>query len=96
VYEGAEHPHEAQQPITLALGEVPKWDGLPKREPKQAPERASEGEPTRSRRPKKSTAKKSTVKARPGPKKSTASKSTSKKSAAKKSTARRTRSRKKE
>ena len=29
VYEGAEHPHAAQQPKPLAVGEVPRWDGLP-------------------------------------------------------------------
>jgi large subunit ribosomal protein L13 len=32
VYEGAEHPHAAQQPVALALGEVPPWDGLPPKE----------------------------------------------------------------
>jgi large subunit ribosomal protein L13 len=30
VYAGADHPHEAQQPSPLALGAVPKWEGLPK------------------------------------------------------------------
>jgi large subunit ribosomal protein L13 len=34
VYAGPEHPHAAQQPESLALGAVPKWDGLPKVEPK--------------------------------------------------------------
>lgn len=29
VYEGSEHPHSAQQPRPLKLGEIPKWDGLP-------------------------------------------------------------------
>ena len=29
VYEGAEHPHTAQLPRPLKLGEIPKWDGLP-------------------------------------------------------------------
>ena len=29
VYEGPEHPHSAQQPRPLKLGEIPKWDGLP-------------------------------------------------------------------
>src|SRR2546428_6114380 len=38
VYDGPEHPHQAQKPERLRLGEVPKWDGLPKREPKPAPE----------------------------------------------------------
>ncbi len=30
VYDGAEHPHAAQKPEPLALGEFPKWTGLPK------------------------------------------------------------------
>jgi large subunit ribosomal protein L13 len=29
VYDGAEHPHEAQKPEALKLGEIPKWTGLP-------------------------------------------------------------------
>jgi large subunit ribosomal protein L13 len=29
VYEGGEHPHQAQKPEPLALGAIPKWDGLP-------------------------------------------------------------------
>lgn len=29
VYEGGEHPHQAQQPVALGLGEVPAWEGLP-------------------------------------------------------------------
>jgi large subunit ribosomal protein L13 len=32
VYEGPEHPHQAQKPVPLGLGEIPKWEGLP--EPK--------------------------------------------------------------
>src|SRR4030065_515134 len=37
VYPGAEHPHAAQQPQPLKLGEIPPWTGLPEpkgREPK--------------------------------------------------------------
>jgi large subunit ribosomal protein L13 len=29
VYEGAEHPHAAQSPVPLGLGEIPAWTGLP-------------------------------------------------------------------
>jgi len=29
VYAGAEHPHAAQRPVPLGLGELPKWTGLP-------------------------------------------------------------------
>jgi large subunit ribosomal protein L13 len=37
VYEGPEHPHAAQKPVTLVAGDVPAWSGLPARpEPKQA------------------------------------------------------------
>jgi hypothetical protein len=32
VYDGAEHPHAAQKPEALSLGQVPRWDGLPVRE----------------------------------------------------------------
>jgi large subunit ribosomal protein L13 len=42
VYAGPEHPHRAQKPVPLRLGEIPKWDGLPKVE---------EAAARRSRRP---------------------------------------------
>ena len=29
VYDGPDHPHQAQKPVPLALGEVPRWTGLP-------------------------------------------------------------------
>ena len=51
VYAGAEHPHEAQQPSPLALGAVPKWEGLPKPKPKPKPPT-----PRRQPAPKASTA----------------------------------------
>jgi len=53
VYEGAEHPHEAQRPVALKLGEIPRWEGLP--EPKAPPQRrpqqpkADETKPSRRR-----------------------------------------------
>ncbi len=31
VYAGPDHPHAAQQPEPLRLGEVPRWTGLPER-----------------------------------------------------------------
>jgi large subunit ribosomal protein L13 len=37
VYEGSEHPHQAQKPSSLGIGEVPRWEGLPKPAPPQAP-----------------------------------------------------------
>jgi large subunit ribosomal protein L13 len=36
VYEGSEHPHQAQKPVSLGLGEIPRWEGLPKPAPKPA------------------------------------------------------------
>jgi large subunit ribosomal protein L13 len=46
VYEGAEHPHVAQRPVALGLGEVPGWQGLPAPpEPKAAPEPIAAPEP---------------------------------------------------
>ncbi len=40
VYPGPEHPHAAQRPEALKLGEVPPWTGLP--EPKPRPAQAEE------------------------------------------------------
>jgi large subunit ribosomal protein L13 len=40
VYEGPEHPHQAQKPTALPLGEIPKWEGLPKPKPKPQPQAA--------------------------------------------------------
>jgi large subunit ribosomal protein L13 len=37
VYDGPEHPHRAQKPVPLKLGETPPWEGLPT--PKPAPVR---------------------------------------------------------
>jgi len=101
VYEGAEHPHRAQKPVTIKLGEVPPWDGLPAREPaaaeKPAPERAlakpSVGKPPASK-PATSTrtaAKRSTAAgsgtAKPAPVKRTAKKTAAKRSVTKRRTA---------
>jgi large subunit ribosomal protein L13 len=49
VYEGAEHPHQAQKPAPLRLGEIPRWDGLPVAAP--APEAIEPSEPPRPRKP---------------------------------------------
>jgi large subunit ribosomal protein L13 len=37
VYEGPDHPHRAQQPVPLVVGETPKWEGLPAPAPVLAP-----------------------------------------------------------
>jgi large subunit ribosomal protein L13 len=81
VYPGPDHPHKAQKPQKLALGEVPSWDGLPERKPKPAPQpkKASTG-------PKRATAKTAATKKAPATKRSTA-KSPAGKTAAAKSTA---------
>ncbi len=53
VYEGSVHPHQAQKPITLSLGEIPKWEGLPtpqpRTEPAPAPKRPRSEEERRAR-----------------------------------------------
>jgi large subunit ribosomal protein L13 len=92
VYDGPEHPHEAQKPEPLALGTVPPWNGLPVREPQEAPEPKRAAAPARTRRaePAKPAAKTSTSKrsaAKPAAKTSTAKRSSAKTSTAKKSTA---------
>jgi large subunit ribosomal protein L13 len=38
VYEGPEHPHQAQKPVALGLGQFPRWEGLPKPAPGQPKE----------------------------------------------------------
>lgn len=82
VYAGPEHPHRSQKPEPLRLGEVPKWDGLPKAEEARPSTRPEPSAP----RAKRSTAKHKTA-ATPA-KKTTTRQSTT--SAAKKTTAKRT------
>jgi large subunit ribosomal protein L13 len=82
VYAGPEHPHRSQKPEPLRLGEVPKWDGLPK---------ADEARPSTRPEPSAPRAKRSTAKRKTAPtpaKKTTTRRSTA--SAAKKTTAKRT------
>jgi large subunit ribosomal protein L13 len=94
VYDGPEHPHQAQKPEPLAVGAVPPWSGLPVREPKEPrevkPKRAARARRSAPEKPaaktsisRRATAKTSTAK------KSTAKRSTAKQSTAKRSTARR-------
>ena len=109
VYDGPEHPHAAQQPVPLKLGELPKWTGLPKIERKVLPEPEPEKPATRAKSTAKSTAKTTTAKRtaakrttaakpaaakRTGAKRTTA-KTTAKSPAKKPSTAKRTTTRKK-
>jgi large subunit ribosomal protein L13 len=82
VYAGSEHPHRAQKPEPLRLGEVPKWDGLPKADEARVSTRPEPSKP----RAKRTTATRKTT-ATPA-KKTTARRSTA--AAAKKTTAKRT------
>ena len=69
VYEGGEHPHQAQKPVSLPLGEIPKWEGLPKPklQPQAAPTpRAPRGQGGKKARP---AGKASEVRASTGPRK---------------------------
>jgi large subunit ribosomal protein L13 len=50
VYEGPEHPHKAQRPQPLSLGQVPAWEGLPKPKPVPAPATPTPTEKKRSSR----------------------------------------------
>jgi large subunit ribosomal protein L13 len=103
VVAGPEHRHQAQQPVALAAGERPRWEGLPEPTPLKprhlaaVPDDASTGPVTGApaeRKPaaKKTTAKKTTAKKTTGTKaaakKSVAKKTTARKSTAKKTTAR--------
>ena len=86
VYEGPEHPHGAQHPVPLSLGEAPKWEGLPRPPAAQPPTQPKE-EPTTARPPAARTSPARKTAARRAP---TAKKSTAKRAAAK-TTARRPR-----
>src|SRR3954470_12986153 len=61
VVPGPEHPHQAQSPVALALGERPAWDGLPA---KQAPE-ATRPRPNPAAKPKATAAKPKSSTAKP-------------------------------
>src|SRR5207244_6879920 len=60
-YDGPSHPHQAQRPEPLPLGQIPRWTGLP--EPKPQPERkAAVAEPAKKRVGRRGTAKPVTTK----------------------------------
>src|SRR6476620_5809877 len=61
VVPGPEHPHAAQAPVALALGERPAWNGLPAR---PAPE-AAKPKPRPAAKPKATTAKPKASTAKP-------------------------------
>jgi large subunit ribosomal protein L13 len=60
VVAGPEHPHQAQQPVALTVGERPAWDGLPVPAPKPAP--VAKAAPVVEEAPKDAPAKRSTAK----------------------------------
>jgi large subunit ribosomal protein L13 len=102
VVAGPDHPHRAQQPVALALGERPRWEGLPEptplkprhvKAPGRVPVEAGGGAPAEgstAKRPatKPATAKKTAAK-QPTAKKTTAKKTTAKRTSASGSTAKR-------
>jgi large subunit ribosomal protein L13 len=92
VYAGPEHPHRAQQPKPLALGEVPPWEGLPERTAAPVvPAVAEEPKPsTRRRAAKPDTAKPTTAKKTAAKKTAAKKKTTAKKTTAKRTTAKST------
>ena len=91
VVPGPEHPHAAQAPVALALGERPAWDGLPARPEPSAPAPKPKAKPAASKpdasaaKPKASTAKPKTTAAKPKAK-SAAKKTTAAKPKAKSAT----------
>jgi large subunit ribosomal protein L13 len=86
VYAGPEHPHRSQKPQPLLLGEVPKWEGLPKIEEAAAP--STTGPEPAKPRAKRRTAKRAG--AAPAKKTTARRTTTTARSAAKKTTAKRT------
>ena len=77
VYEGSEHPHKAQRPVPLGLGQIPPWEGLPVPKPKPGPFRKApraEAAGERKGRAAKSVAKRSTTRRRAPAKTATATK----------------------
>ncbi len=96
VVAGPEHPHSAQKPVQLAVGERPAWSGLPDGESVTRPAGRPEGRPegrkeatTPTPSAKKTTARKKTTAKATTPKKPTA-KTPTKKAAAKKPPAKKT------
>jgi large subunit ribosomal protein L13 len=82
VVEGAEHPHQAQQPVPYTLGQPPAWEGIP--EP--APRRTADAPDSAAAAPNRSAAKRSTS-SKPDAKRAPASAPAAKKTTAKKPTA---------
>jgi large subunit ribosomal protein L13 len=84
VYAGPAHPHQAQRPRPLKLGEVPTWEGLPAPKELVVKVRPEPAEPARRAPAKRAAA------ARPSSKPAAARKPVARKPVAKKTTAKRT------
>jgi large subunit ribosomal protein L13 len=89
VVAGGEHPHSAQKPVTLAVGERPAWEGLPRSAVR------SDGTSLAPSKPKAEQAAPpdrtpSSTRSAPPAKKTTAKKTTAKKTTAKTTTAKKT------
>jgi len=101
VVAGAEHPHSAQKPVRLAVGERPPWSGLPttvltSRTEAKPPiaSKTPAKEPTAEKTPGKKTPAKKTTAKKTTAKKTTAKKTTAKKPAATRSAAKKQTSKK--
>ncbi len=86
VYAGAEHPHAAQKPAPLKLGEIPPWIGLPEPKGPRASEPKEEPEATRPS-PRRRTAKPAATAPAKSPAKRTTAKTTNAKTTTAKSAA---------
>ena len=95
VYEGGQHPHQAQKPQPLKLGDIPKWEGLPKPKPPAPPKEKPKRTPKAAAPAKRSTSKRATS-ARSTAKRTSAAKPAPAKSAPTKTSTRRRITRKKE
>jgi large subunit ribosomal protein L13 len=82
VVAGPEHPHAAQRPTELALGERPAWEGLPAPKPRTRAAKAEETEVAPATATKTKTAAAKTAARKPAAAKKTAAKAPAKKTAA--------------
>jgi large subunit ribosomal protein L13 len=89
VVAGGEHPHSAQKPVALAVGERPAWEGLPKPAVRSDRTGPSPSKP-KAERAASPARKPSSTRSAPAAKKTTAKKTTATKNTAGKTTAKKT------
>ena len=87
VVEGAEHPHQAQQPVDYTLGSPPAWEGLPEPAPRRVPKVAKTTAPPKEATTSPPASKTPTTAQKTTAKKTTAKKPTAKTAAKKTTTA---------